>query len=164
MIISFSKIINKIVFLLSSALLFTSCSNNDANISDVSQQIAAIENNIASGDWVVTNFNDSGIDETADFYGYVFGFDTNVTRIATSTANTLTGNWSVTNESNNSNDNSSSDSDDIDFSIFFPVPDSSDFADLNDNWDVVSVTATRLELIDISGGDGSTDRLLFEKN
>jgi hypothetical protein len=164
MIIAFSKIINKIVFLLSSALLFTSCSNNDANISDVSQQIAAIENNVASGDWVVTNFNDSGIDETADFSGYVFRFDTNGTLTATSTANTLTGNWSVTDDSNNSNDDSSSESDDIDFNIFFPVADTSDFEDLNDDWDVVSITATRLELIDISGGDGSTDRLLFEKN
>jgi hypothetical protein len=155
------------LFLLSSTLLFTSCSNDDdddANSTDISQQIAAIENNITSGDWVVTNFNDSGIDETADFSGYVFRFDTKGTLTATSTANILTGNWSVTNDSNNSNDDSISDSDDIDFNIFFPVPDSSDFADLNDDWDVVSITATRLELIDISGGDGSTDRLLFEKN
>jgi hypothetical protein len=152
------------LLILSNTLLFTSCSDDDATSTDISQQIAAIENNATSGDWVVTNYNDSGVDETSDFSGYVFRFDTNGTLTATSTANTITGNWSVTDDSNSSDDDSSSDSDDIDFNIFFSVPDSSNFADLNDDWDVVSITATRLELIDISGGDGSTDRLLFEKN
>ncbi|WP_292901137.1 hypothetical protein [Nonlabens sp.] len=152
------------LFILSNTLLFTSCSNDDANSTDISQQIAAIESNATSGDWVVTNFNDSGVDETSDFSGYVFRFDTNGTLTATSTANTITGNWSVTDDSNSTDDDSSSDSDDIDFNIFFSVPDSSNFADLNDDWNVVSATTTILELIDISGGDGSTDRLILEKN
>ena len=69
---------------------------------------------------------------------------------------------SVTNDSN-SDDDSSSD-DDIDFNILFPVPDSNDFEDLNDDWDIVSSSSTRIDLIDISGGNGETDMLTFEKN
>ncbi|MCB0382605.1 MAG: hypothetical protein KDD05_04705, partial [Psychroserpens sp.] len=62
-----------------------------------------------------------------------------------------------------SNDDSSSD-DDIDFNIFFPVPDSNNFEDLNDDWDIVSTSSNTIELIDISGGNGGTDFLTFERN
>ena len=74
----------------------------------------------------------------------------------------MTGTWSVTDDSNSSDDSSSDD--DIDFNIFFPVPDSNDFEDLNDDWDIVTTTSTRIELIDIRGGNGGTDMLTFEKN
>ena len=82
--------------------------------------------------------------------------------MASNGSNTVTGTWSVTDDSNSSDDSSSDD--DIDFNIFFPVPETSDFEDLNDDWDVVSTTPTRIRLMDVSGGDGSTDMLTFEKN
>ena len=50
-----------------------------------------------------------------------------------------------------------------DFNLFFSVPDSSDFEDLNDDWDIISVTSSKVELIDISGGNGGTDYLTFER-
>ena len=83
--------------------------------------------------------------------------------VATNGTNTMTGTWSVTDDSNSSSDDSNDD-DDIDFNIFFPVPDSNDFQDLNDDWDIVSTSSTRIELIDISVGNGGTDMLTFEKN
>ena len=36
--------------------------------------------------------------------------------------------------------------------------------DLTDDWDVVSHTATTISLIDVSGGNGGTDTLVFTKN
>jgi len=39
-----------------------------------------------------------------------------------------------------------------------------DFEDLNDDWDFISQSATKVELIDVSGGNGGTDYLTFEKN
>jgi hypothetical protein len=39
-----------------------------------------------------------------------------------------------------------------------------DFEDLNDDWDIISRSSTKIELIDISGGNGGTDYLTFEKN
>jgi len=51
---------------------------------------------------------------------------------------------------------------DLDFNIFFASP--PDFEDLSDDWDFISHTSTKIELIDMSGGNGGTDYLTFEKN
>lgn len=150
--------------MLSFTLMSSMCSNDDddGNSNNNNQEIAQIENTAESGTWRITNFNDSGENETSDFSGYDFSFNSDGSLVATNGTNTLTGTWSVTDDSNSSDDSSSDD--DIDFNIFFPVPDSNDFEDLNDDWDVVTTTSTRIELIDISGGNGGTDMLTFEKN
>ncbi|WP_369997140.1 hypothetical protein [Winogradskyella sp.] len=152
------------LLMLSFSLMSSMCSSDDDDGSqnNNSQQIAEIENAAESGTWRITNFNDSGQNETSDFNGYDFTFNSNGTLVATNGSNTLTGTWSVTDDSNSSDDSSSDD--DIDFNIFFPVSDDNDFEDLNDDWDVVTTTSTRIELIDISGGNGGTDMLTFERN
>ena len=141
------------------SLMSSSCSNNDddGGVIDNSEQIAQVENTVESGTWRITNFIDSGENETSDFAGYNFSFNSDGSLDATNGTDTLTGTWSVT-------DDSSSSDDDIDFNIFFPVPDTNDFEDLNDDWDIVSYTSTRIELIDISGANARTDKQTFEKN
>lgn len=153
-----------LAIMLSFTLMSFNCSDDDDGSSNMnnSQQIAQIENTMESGTWRITNFNDSGQNETSDFNGYDFTFNSDGSLVARNGSNTLTGTWSVTDDSNSSDDSSSDD--DIDFNIFFPVSDDNDFEDLNDDWDVVSTTSTRIELIDISGGNGGTDMLTFEKN
>jgi len=153
-----------LLLMLSFSLMSSMCSSDDddGSSNDNSQQISQIENNVESGTWRITNFNDSGQNETSDFNGYDFTFNSDGSLVATNGSNTLTGTWSVTDDSNSSDDSSSDD--DIDFNIFFPVPDDNDFEDLNDDWDVVTTTSTRIELIDVSGGNGGTDNLTFEKN
>lgn len=152
-----------LLMLLSFSLMSSTCSSDDDDGSpnNNSLQIAEIENTAESGTWRITSFIDSGQDETSDFTGYEFAFNSNGTLVATNGSNTLNGTWSVTDDS--SNDDSSSD-DDIDFNIFFPVPESNNFEDLNDDWDIVSTSSTKIELIDVSGGNGDTDLLTFEKN
>ena len=151
------------LFMLGFTLMSFNCSDDDSpSPNDNSQQIAQIEATAESGTWRITNFNDSGQDETSDFNGYDFTFNSNGSLVASNGSNTVTGTWSVTDDSNSSDDSSSDD--DIDFNINFPVPESNNFHDLNDDWDIVSTTSTRIQLIDISGGDGSTDMLTFEKN
>jgi hypothetical protein len=39
-----------------------------------------------------------------------------------------------------------------------------DFEDLNDDWDIISHSPTKIELKDVSGGNGGTDYLTFENN
>jgi len=130
--------------------------NNNNTTSSVDQtiQIASV------GNWRITSFIDSGQNETADFNGYTFTFNTNGTLVATNGTTTVNGTWSVT-DSNSSGDDDNFEDDD--FNIFFPVPDGNKFEDLNDDWDFISVSATKIELIDISGGNGGTDYLTFEK-
>ena len=144
------------LLMFSLCLLSMQCDEDDAPI-DNSLEIAEIVATAQSDTWRITNYVDSGENETTDFAGYDFTFEASGTLTATNSAITKTGTWSVT-------DDSSDDDDDIDFNIFFPVPDTDDFEDLNDDWDIVSYSSNQIVLRDISGGDGSIDELTFTKN
>lgn len=155
-----------LLMMVSFALLSLSCSSDDDDSSiDNSQQIAQVQSIAESGTWRITNFNDSGQDYTSDFTGYNFTFASDGTLTASNGSSTLNGTWSITSDSSSSSDDDSNDDDDdIEFNIFFPVSDSNDFEKLNDDWDIVSTSATTIQLIDISGGNEGTDLLTFEMN
>jgi hypothetical protein len=113
---------------------------------------------VSQGTWRITSYVDSGTNETNHFTGYNFTFGDSSLLTATNGTNTYTGTWSVVTDTTN-DDNPSSD---LDFNIAFASP--VDFADLTDDWDIVSYTATTISLIDVSGGNGGTDTLVFTKN
>tara|TARA_R110000868_G_scaffold220806_2_gene472267 strand:- start:16435 stop:16896 length:462 start_codon:yes stop_codon:yes gene_type:complete len=137
--------------------LFTivSCNKDDDNPSKNTQTI--VQTNVQSGTWRITKFIDSGTDETNDFTGYNFTFNSSGVLNANNGTINYDGAWSVTDS--NSNDDSE---DDLDFNINFNL--TNDFEDLNDDWDFISQSPTKIELIDVSGGNGGTDYLTFEKN
>ncbi|WP_290628552.1 hypothetical protein [Altibacter sp.] len=140
------------------AVIACSPSNDDSSSNDASaQQTAAIARN---GTWEITYFYDTDQEETGNFSGYSFSFNENGSLVAVNGSTTVTGTWSVTNSSNSSDDDGSNDDDD-DFNIFFASP--REFEELSDDWDIISVTETKIELIDVSGGNGGTDYLTFER-
>lgn len=132
------------------------CSSDDNSSS--SQDPTPVINAATQGTWRVTSYVDSGTDETNHFTGYNFTFGNGGVLTATNGSNTVTGTWSVLND--DSNDDSPSN--DLDFNIGFTAP--ANFADLTDDWDIVSYSDTTISLIDISGGNGGTDTLVFTKN
>lgn len=147
-------------------LAVVACSSDDSNDNNTNNNnnssSADQTTEIVAGDvWIITSFIDSGDNETNNFTGYEFTFNADGTLVASNGSNTVTGTWSIT-DSNSSSDDDGNIEDD-DFNIFFPVPDTNDFEDLNDDWDFISVSDTKIELIDISGGNGGTDYLTFEK-
>ena len=141
---------------LSLFLIAFGCSS-DTVMTDNSAEIKQISDMVKSGTWRITNYNDSGQNETGDYTGYIFTFNENGTLMATNGTNTYNGTWSVSDDSS-----SDDDPDDIDFNIFFASP--PDFEELSDDWDIISSSSSKLELTDISGGNGGTDLLTFEKN
>ena len=141
-----------LVFLVNVASM---CSNDDDSSSSVNQ--TTVVNTVSSGTWRITLYNDSGTIKTNQFTGYNFTFGPSNVLTATNGTQTYTGSWSVTDS--NSNDDSM---DDLDFNIAFTAP--ANFLELTDDWDIQSRTDTKIELIDISGGNGGTDYLTFEKN
>ncbi len=136
-------------------VIVASCSTDDDDILISSSNIEQISSALNSGTWVITTFIDSGKNETDDFTGYNFGFGDNGKLIATNGSNTVNGTWSVTRDN-------SSNSNDIDFNIAFLSPDS--FQELSEDWSIVSIGNNKIDLIHISGGNGGTDTLTFEKN
>lgn len=131
------------------------CSKDDNSVTNVIQN--QVVNTATSGTWKVTLYDDSGTIKTSNFTGYNFSFGSGNTLTAANGTNTYTGTWSVTDS--NSNDDTI---DDLHFNVSFNAPVS--FADLTDDWHIVSRTDTKIQLNDVSGGNGGTDYLTFEKN
>ena len=143
------------ILLISMTALFSlnSCTtDNPANLTPT-----VVQNNVQAGAWRITSFIDSGKDETNHFTGYSFTFDSNGTITSTNSSVTYSGTWSITD--NNSNDDSPNS--DVDFNIFFNL--TNNFEDLSEDWNIVSQSSTRIELIHVSGGNGGTDTLTFER-
>lgn len=134
--------------------LFTACKKDK-------KTVKAVEKNIVEGTWRVTKMIDSGTDETSDFSGFTFTFSESGSVSATNGSTTYSGTWSVSTSSSSSDDSNDGD---IDFNLSFSVTEDNDFDDLIDDWDVLSQSETKIELMDVSGGNGGTDYLTFEKN
>jgi hypothetical protein len=146
--------------LLVTGLVACDDNNNDTN-PNVQAQISEVESVAKEGQWVVTYFWDTDKDETSDFTGYVFVFASNGTITATKGATTATGQWSVTSD-DNSKDDDNDKLGDVDFNITFSTPAS--FEELSEDWEILSLTAAKIELKHVSGGNGGTDFLTFEKD
>lgn len=132
-----------------------SCSNDSNNPTDTTQII--IENNTQSGTWRITEFIDSGNNETNHFNGFNFTFDNNGTLTAQNGSTIYIGSWNIS-DSNSSDDSK----DDLDLNINFNL--TNDFESLNEDWSFISQSSNRIELTHVSGGGGGTDFLTFEKN
>ncbi len=151
-----SLILPVVLFL---SVLFISCEKSD-DLDDnfTAADVNEIKSSIASGSWSVALFEEDGIDQTSNFNGYGFEFLSEGSINVSNGSNSFSGAWSITSDSSSSDDDSS---DDVDFNIFFSSP--SDFQEISEDWEIVSYSNSRIELRDVSGGDGSIDRLVFEK-
>lgn len=150
-----AKISLPLMFIFVITMFIYSCSSDNNTNSPSTQD--QVQTNVGAGTWRITNFVDSGTDETNHFTGYNFTFNSSGVLNATNGTNSYDGTWSITDS--NSNDDSQ---DDLHFNINFNL--TNDFDDLTDDWNFVSQSATKVELIDISGGNGGIDNLTFEKN
>ena len=102
---------------------------------------------LIASNWKVASYIDSGDDETSDYNGYTVDFKINDEVTATNGSNTNSGSWSV---------NSAGSELTMNFN-------GSPFDEFNDDWDIISVLPTRIELRDVSGGGSGTDILILEK-
>lgn len=158
---------NSFFYLLLTVLFtaFTGCSGDDDSNS-VNANPQPVIDAAVSGSWKITYFFDTDSEETNNFTNYVFTFGPNGVLTATNGTDTVTGTWSVTDSHNSGgdgsdDDNSSHNSNDLDFNISFASP--ANFAELSDDWDILSYNTSKIELKDVSGGNGGTDLLTFEK-
>ncbi len=151
--INFNDMKTRYLIAFSLILLASSCSEDNSNKSKQD----TIINAATSGTWKITYFYDSDTDETSEYTGYNFTFAASNVLTANNGSSTQTGTWSISDS--NSNDDSL---DDLHFNIAFSTPAS--FEELSDDWDIMEYTATKIKLIDVSGGGGGTDYLTFEKN
>lgn len=149
------SIFKKLIVLCVVLFFVIACKKEDTSTTNQTQ--TQIQNAVQTGTWRITKFIDSGVDETVHFTGYNFTFSSSGIISVVNNSTSYNGSWSI--YDSNSNDDSQSD---LDFVLNFNL--TNDFEDLNDDWDFISNSSTKIELIDVSGGNGGTDYLTFEKN
>ena len=142
-----------ILALVSMSLLSLSCSN-DGNTSDTnSENVAQLQDAIIQGTWKITRFIEDGVNQTSNFNGFNFTFNTNGTVLATNGSNPVNGTWTT----------SVSSSGTPKFVLNFNIS-NGPFDEISEDWNIESVSSILIDLKHVSGGDGSIDLLLFTKN
>ena len=113
---------------------------------DGNQEVDSV---LTDGLWQVASYLDDGDNETSDFDGYQLDFKIDGSVTAANSSNTISGTWSTKSGGTELA---------LDFNNNIPMNELND-----DDWEVISVSASRIELQDVSGGGGGTDKLVLEK-
>ena len=126
-------------------LLSASCSTNNGSVlSDVSPILPG-------NDWRVSHFSERGVDETSDFSGYSFVFESGGKLIATKGSTTKEGTWSEDKSSHK---------------LIIDLGAKSDtnkpLGELTDDWFIKSSSSTKISLAD--DNSASNEILEFTKN
>ncbi|NCT18878.1 MAG: hypothetical protein GW771_11660 [Flavobacteriia bacterium] len=135
------------------SLLSLSCSNDGNTSNTNSENVAQLQDAIIQGTWKITRFIEDGVNQTSNFNGFNFTFNTNGTVLATNGSTSINGTWS-TNVSSSGTPK---------FVLNFNIS-NGPFDEISEDWNIESVSSTLIDLKHVSGGDGSIDLLLFIKN
>ena len=149
---------NTILPLLFLGLMYSCETSDDSSMEITAIDIVELKATVQSGTWVIAKYMENSIDKTSNFSGYEFDFGSDGVLNASNQTTSLSGAWSILSDSGNDDDSSD---DDIDFNIFFTSP--NNFAEISEDWEIVSYSSSRIELTHTSGGDGSIGSLIFEK-
>ncbi len=136
------------IMIFAAAIAILSSCDHSANTGNISANTTQV---VTSGSWRVTLFTDSGNDETSDFNGYNFVFNTDGTIVATKNGVAKNGTWSVNQSSNK-------------LIIDLGVKDDTNkpLGELTDDWLIVSKSATEIKLTD--DNPASAELLTFTRN
>lgn len=136
------NILKTSALLLMMLIAVSSCKKDDTIIN--------VDNAIQQGNWKITFFEDNGNNETSDFSGYQFTFKEGGSIVASNGNSTINGTW-VTG------------TDDSQSKLILNFGSATPFDELNEDWHVTEETPTMIKCEHISGGNGGTDFLTFEK-
>lgn len=133
---------------LAASAAFSSCTKDESvQPANPTSQTGTGNQDMSSGSWRVSHYEEDQKVQTTLFKGYDFRFKQGGELTATNNVATISGRWWIDGD-NKLNMNFSQ----------------SPFSELNEDWDIVAQTSAVLSLRHTSGGDGSTDLLTFEKN
>ncbi|QNJ98082.1 hypothetical protein [Constantimarinum furrinae] len=128
--------------------LITECVNNSGGTPDPINE-EQFELDLTTDVWYITYFFDD-FDETSNYSGYEFSFETNNTAQANNGSNTVNGTWNFSGGAMPRLD------------LFFgtTIP----FDELDEDWEILEATSEIIRLRHNSGGTGGIDLLTFERS
>jgi hypothetical protein len=142
-----TKIMNALFLLPALAILFASCSKNDST-SDPAADLTTQKNMVAQSDWTVTQYTDSGVDETSDYSGYKFKFNTDGTLVAVFTDTSISGTWALAQGSASTDDSGNDATDDKFNKLTINITGNKQMDHLSHKWLTDKITATEIWLRD----------------
>ena len=126
-----------------SAIILASCSKSDST--DSSTDLSVKKGDVSTGSWKVTQYLDSGKDETNNYSSYSFDFNTDGTVFASNGTTDFSGTWNLISGSNSS---TSSSSDDISSRLTITITGNKQMEDISKKWLVLKITETEISLSD----------------
>jgi hypothetical protein len=124
------------ILLAITAVIATSCQKDNSTTTSE-------KSTLSSGAWTVSYFTDSGKDETADFSGYSFSFNTGGSLSVTGGGSTFTGSWSIK-QGSSSSGYGSSDPD----KLIISISGNTLMDKVSKNWKIVRLNSTQTWLSD----------------
>jgi hypothetical protein len=128
-----------------------SCKKSDSNPAPNNDTSNEVTTTVSAGTWRVTYYWDTDHEETINYAGYTFTFGAGKVLTAANGLFSLTGSWYSIFENPK-----------VKLVLNFASP--AIFVEISDDWEVIERTNTKIKLKDVSGGNGGTDYLTFEKN
>jgi hypothetical protein len=125
------------------SLSLSSCKKDDL-------QADAVSTTLKTGTWKISNYNDSGTDQTNDFTGHTFIFSADGSAWAISGSDSTAGTWSTVDSDDDNTAHLN-----LNFGTLSPLD------ELEGDWHVTEQSATVIALEDVSGGNGGIDLLTF---
>ena len=129
------------------AILIASCSKTDTT-SDPLADLATKASMVVQSDWIVTQFTNSGNDETSLYSGYKFKFNADGTFVAASSETTFTGTWILGLGSNKTDDYGNVSADDKLNRLTISITGNVQMNHLSHKWLTDKITATEIWLRD----------------
>lgn len=105
---------------------------------------------LSDGRWIVAEYQHADIDETGIYQGFEWDFDSDGHVLVSNGDDELAGTWTVTADSGTSY---------LVFDFGGTVP----FDEFNEDWEILEYNEDKFDLRNVSGGDGSIDRLVLER-
>ncbi|MGO3184020.1 MAG: hypothetical protein ACTIJ9_14435 [Aequorivita sp.] len=141
----------KKILVLLAIVVFASCSSDDDSGDAYTSEFEHIKTTLPQGEWMISTLIDGEEDKTIDFESFVFTFNEDGTVEGVTDLFSEAGTWTYDNTS------SSSEKLIIEFDNIDP------FNEINDDWDIVSVSNSKVELIDDDNENGGSELLTFTK-
>ncbi|MCB0466062.1 MAG: hypothetical protein KDC78_10400 [Aequorivita sp.] len=140
----------KKVLIVLTIVAFASCSSNDAAGDANSNKFEKIQTILPQSEWKVAVLIDGQSDHTADFEGFVFTFNEDGTVVIKTELITEDGTWAYNNSSSSEE-------------ILMEISETSPFDEINHNWDIVSVSNSKIELSELTSGNGDVKLFTLAK-
>jgi hypothetical protein len=144
------KILTPIYILVAAGMMILagSCENNPGEKNDA----AKVSNTLTAGTWRVTYLWESGDNDTENFSGYNFTFQTGGNVIAVNGGTSETGSWTAVDHNDNDNCN-----------LTISFESQNFFGKLSHDWHVIERTSVKVRMVDESGS-GGPEYLTLEQN